>query len=109
MCPAFDEYLGSRVSKCDQVHIVLSAPPVSKAPESGARIRKMTSGTQITVMFSCPKCWAFYEATQEHRADNRFGKFKCQDCGTEVHAWSGIYDFVDWKAATMGPPISRRQ
>jgi hypothetical protein len=58
----------------------------------------MTSGTQITVTFSCPKCCAFYEATQEHRADNHFGKFKCQDRGTEVHAWLGIYDYVDWKA-----------
>ena len=77
---------------------MLSAPPVSKAPESGARIRRMTSGTQITVTFSCPKCCAFYEATQEHRADNHFGKFKCQDRGTEVHAWLGIYDYVDWKA-----------
>jgi hypothetical protein len=69
----------------------------------------MTSATQITVMFSCPKCSAFYEATQEHHPDNHFGKFKCQDCQTEVHAWSGIYDYVDWKATTMGPPISRRQ
>jgi predicted RNA-binding Zn-ribbon protein involved in translation (DUF1610 family) len=69
----------------------------------------MTGATQITVMFSCPKCGALCDATQEQHPDEHYGKFKCQDCGTEVHAWSGIYDFVDWKAATMGAAISRRQ
>jgi len=79
-----------------------SPPPVSKAPESGARIWRMTSATQITVMFSCPKCRAVYETTQEHHPDNHFGKFKCQDCKTEVHAWSGVYDYIGW-AKPMSP------
>ena len=59
----------------------------------------MTSGTQTTVIFSCPKCGALYEATQEQHPDKHFGNFKCEDCKAEVHAWAGIYDFFDWKEA----------
>ena len=59
----------------------------------------MTSGTQTTVIFSCPKCGALYEATQEQHPDKHFGNFKCEDCKVEVHAWAGIYDFFDWKEA----------
>jgi peptide subunit release factor 1 (eRF1) len=65
----------------------------------------MTSGTQTTVIFSCPKCGAFYEATQEQHPDKHFGSFKCEDCKAEVHVWSGVYDFFNWKAKTMRPAV----
>jgi hypothetical protein len=68
-------------------------------------IRSMTSGTQIPVIFSCPKCGVYYQATQEQRPDKHFGSFKCEDCKAEVHAWSGIYDYFDWKAKKMGPLV----
>jgi hypothetical protein len=69
----------------------------------------MTSGTQITVIFSCPKCCFCYEATQEQHPDKHFGSFKCQDCKAEVHAWSGIFNFFDWKAKTMWPMVPGRK
>jgi len=58
----------------------------------------MSSGTQTTVIFACPKCGTAYQATQEQHPDQHSGSFKCQDCQTEVHAWSGVFSFFDWKA-----------
>jgi rubredoxin len=63
----------------------------------------MTSGTQVTVLFCCPKCGAGYQSTQEQHPIRTSGSFKCQVCGIEVHSWSGIYDFFDWKAVEMKP------
>jgi peptide subunit release factor 1 (eRF1) len=63
----------------------------------------MTSGTQTTVIFSCPKCSLFYEATQEQHPDIQVGSFKCKECNAEVHTWSGVYDFFGWKAKVMRP------
>jgi hypothetical protein len=63
----------------------------------------MTSGTQTTVIFSCPKCGLLYQATQEQCPDKHFGTFNCGDCKTSVHSWSGVYDFFDWKAIVMKP------
>jgi len=63
----------------------------------------MTSGTQTTVIFSCPKCCLFYEATQEQHPDIRAGSFKCKECNAEVHTWSGVYNFFGWKAKVMRP------
>jgi peptide subunit release factor 1 (eRF1) len=54
----------------------------------------MSSATQTTVIFACPKCGTAYQATREQHP----GSFKCQDCQTEVHAWSGVFSFFDWKA-----------
>jgi predicted RNA-binding Zn-ribbon protein involved in translation (DUF1610 family) len=71
----------------------------------GVHISGMTSGTQIAVIFSCPKCGAFYEATQEQHPDKHYGSFKCEDCKAEVHRWAGMYDFFDWKAKKMRPAV----
>jgi hypothetical protein len=71
----------------------------------GVHIPGMTSGTQITVIFSCAKCGLGYEATQEQHPDKHFGSFKCEDCKAEVHSWSGVYDFFDWKAKKMQPAV----
>jgi hypothetical protein len=57
----------------------------------------MTSRTQTTVIFACPKCGIAYQASQQQHPDDHSGSFKCQDCRTEVHAWSG-FSFFDWKA-----------
>ena len=58
----------------------------------------MTSRTQTTVIFACPKCGIAYQASQQQHPDDHSGSFKCQDCRTEVHAWSGVFSFFDWKA-----------
>ena len=58
----------------------------------------MTRGMQTTVIFACPKCGIFYQATQEQHPDDHSGRIRCQDCQTEVHAWSGVFSFFDWKA-----------
>ena len=71
---------------------------------SRAHIPDMTSGTQTTVIFSCPKCGLGYRATQEQHSDKQTGSFKCGVCKAEVHAWSGAYDFFGWKPITMNPP-----
>jgi peptide subunit release factor 1 (eRF1) len=52
---------------------------------------------QTTVIFACPKCGIAYQATQEQHP-NQPDTFKCRNCQTEVHAWSGIFSFFDWKA-----------
>ena len=39
-----------------------------------------------------------YQAAQQQHPDDHSGSFKCQDCRTEVHAWSGVFSFFDWKA-----------
>ena len=57
----------------------------------------MTSGTQTTVIFACPKCGIAYQTTQQQQPDDHSGSFKCQNCQTEVHAWSGVFGFIDWK------------
>jgi hypothetical protein len=33
------------------------------------------------------------------------GSFECAVCKTEVHAWSGLYDFFDWKAIKTRSPV----
>jgi hypothetical protein len=58
----------------------------------------MSSRHQTTVVFACPKCGAIYQATQYQVPDPRFGIFNCLACHTQVYAWNGLYDFLDWKA-----------
>jgi hypothetical protein len=69
----------------------------------------MTSGTQITVHFTCPKCGLGYKATQEHVPGNNAGRFECINCFAEVHSWSGVYDYAAWKAIKMRPRVIRRK
>jgi hypothetical protein len=56
----------------------------------------MTSVSQITVHFSCPKCGVIYRAVQT-RSRVSSGRFDCLDCFAEVYAWSGSYDYAAWK------------
>jgi predicted RNA-binding Zn-ribbon protein involved in translation (DUF1610 family) len=65
----------------------------------------MTSGTQTTVIFSCPKCGLVYRTTQERHPDKQSGSFICGVCNAEVHTWSGAYDFFGWKGVTAKSPL----
>jgi len=57
--------------------------------------------------FSCPNCGLPYTATREHHPDpdKHSGSFKCEVCATKVHAWSGNYDFFDWKVDQVKSPM----
>ena len=46
-----------------------------------------------------------YDATREQHSDKHSGSFKCGICQAEVHAWSGLYDFFDWKAKPVKSPV----
>jgi hypothetical protein len=50
-----------------------------------------------TQYFNCPDCGLPYSATMEQHLHKHSGSFRCEVCGTKVHAWSGNYDFFDWK------------
>ena len=65
----------------------------------------MTSGIWTTEDFTCPGCGMNYTATKEQHPDKHTGSFECRVCQTEVHAWSGLYDFFDWKANNVGAPV----
>jgi hypothetical protein len=53
----------------------------------------MSTITQTTVVFSCPKCGLNCQATQEHSSDQSSGSFDCKNCKTNVLKWSGVYDY----------------
>ena len=65
----------------------------------------MASGIWTTEYFSCPNCGLPYTATREHHPDKRIGSFSCDVCASEVHAWSGQYDFFDWKVDQASSPV----
>jgi len=46
-----------------------------------------------------------YTATKEKHPDKHTGSFECRVCQTEVHAWSGLYDYFDWKTNNVGAPV----
>ncbi len=56
----------------------------------------MSTITQTTVVFSCPKCGLNYQVTQEHSSDQSSGSFDCKNCKTNVLKWSGVYDYSRW-------------
>jgi hypothetical protein len=55
------------------------------------------SDIQTTVVFACPACGTIYQASQRRGPGTHFGVFNCIACHTEVHAWNGLYDFLDWQ------------
>ena len=65
----------------------------------------MASGIWTTEYFSCPNCGLPYTATREHHPDKHSGTFSCEVCGSMVHAWSGQYDFFDWKVDQASSPV----
>ena len=46
-----------------------------------------------------------YTVTKEEHPDKHTGSFNCQICGVEVHAWSGDFDFFNWKTDKATPPV----
>jgi hypothetical protein len=65
----------------------------------------MASGIWTTEYFTCPDCGMDYTATKEQHPDKHSGSFDCKICRAEVHAWSGPYDFFDWKINKKGAPV----
>src|SRR6266851_10171791 len=59
---------------------------------------RMSTITQTTVVFSCPKCGLSYQATQEHSSDQNSGSFDCKNCKTNVLKGSVFMTIPD------GPP-----
>jgi len=70
-----------------------------------AHIAGMASGIWTTEYFDCPNCGMPYTATKEEHPDKHTGSFNCQICGVEVHAWSGDYDFFNWKTDKASTPV----
>jgi predicted SprT family Zn-dependent metalloprotease len=66
--------------------------------------RGMTSDIWTIEYFSCPGCGLPYTATREHHPDKHYGRFSCEVCGVKIHAWSGNYDFFDWKVDQAKSP-----
>jgi hypothetical protein len=66
--------------------------------DSRRTISQMNNATQpITVIFGCLKCGTIYQAKQHRGPGTHFGAFNCVACHSQVYAWSGLYDFMDWK------------
>jgi hypothetical protein len=65
----------------------------------------MASGIWTTEQFTCPGCGMDYAATKEQHPHKHTGRFECGICKAEVHAWSGLYDFFDWKAKPVTAPV----
>jgi predicted RNA-binding Zn-ribbon protein involved in translation (DUF1610 family) len=62
----------------------------------------------VIVHFCCPQCLAVYRATQARRAERGHNTFSCQNCGTPVHEWTGLYDFLNWRHVMKGAPDAAR-
>ena len=63
----------------------------------------MSNHNQVTVHFSCPHCRMIYCAHQKPRTEKRYDAFHCRNCGTPVHEWTGLYDFLGWNAVAKHP------
>jgi hypothetical protein len=63
---------------------------------------------QITVHFSCKHCLTIYRAQQGRSTDECSGEFYCGRCGSPVHDWVGLYDFIEWHPITKRRPNARR-
>ena len=92
-------------------HIARLSLPCSTISTAGAisppkicRIRhhwSMSTDAQLIVHFSCPHCAALYSAIQEQRDGRHPGDFHCRGCGTQVHEWTGLYNFVNWQPVAI--------
>jgi hypothetical protein len=65
----------------------------------------MASSIWTTEEFTCPGCGMDYAATKEQHPHKRSGNFECRVCQTEVHAWSGNYDFFGWETIKARSPV----
>ena len=69
----------------------------------------MANSIWTTEEFTCPSCGMDYTATREEQQDKRTASFNCMVCDTEVHAWSGYYDFFNWKGVRSRTPVFGRK
>jgi predicted RNA-binding Zn-ribbon protein involved in translation (DUF1610 family) len=69
----------------------------------------MANSIWTTEEFTCPGCGMDYAATREQHSHKHSGKFECRVCETEVHAWSGPYDFFGWKTINVRSPVFGRK
>jgi hypothetical protein len=68
--------------------------------------RGMANSIWTTEYFDCPDCGLPYTATREQHPTNKHaGSFSCVVCGSTVHAWSGNFDFFDWKVDQVKSPV----
>jgi hypothetical protein len=75
-------------------------------PNQG-QLAGMDGGAQATVIFSCPKCGAGYQATQDQHQHRCYGSFDCWVCRTEILCWVGQYDYTAWQAVETVVPFRR--
>jgi hypothetical protein len=68
----------------------------------------MSNDSRVAVHFSCPNCLTVYCANQERRAQKRNDSFHCRNCGTPIHEWTGLFDFLGWNAVTESVPNGTR-
>jgi hypothetical protein len=66
---------------------------------------KMGRGIWTAEHFICTECGMSYTATKEQHPDKHSGSFECRVCSAVVHAWTGFYDFFDWKTAKTASPV----
>jgi len=66
---------------------------------------EMANSIWTTEVFACPGCGVDYTATREEHQHKRSGSFKCRVCDTEVHAWSGYYEYFNWETSRMRSPV----
>jgi len=60
----------------------------------------MRKNVGLTIYFSCPECKLVYQATQVRAIERTDGQFDCLECGRQVHSWTSLYDFLQWKPVT---------
>ena len=69
----------------------------------------MASSIWTTEEFTCPGCGMDYTATREQDQHKHSGNFECTVCQTEVHAWTGAFDYFGWKAIRRTQPVFGRK
>jgi hypothetical protein len=57
----------------------------------------MGSKSQVIVCFVCAGCSVAYVATQNLPARVSPGRFGCFDCHAQVYAWTGPFDYSEWR------------
>jgi hypothetical protein len=56
-------------------------------------------------ILAAPIAGSLTTATREQHPNKHSGSFSCEVCRGNVHAWSGNYDFFDWKVDQAKPSI----
>ena len=54
----------------------------------------------IAVYFGCPCCSLVYRAMQVQSPIATGGTFNCANCSEPVHSWTGLYEYLHWRAVT---------